>query len=141
MTTTSRFTVRITPGRVPETLRLTFFWSSTWIVSFSACGTTLGSAVTRRGHAESEKILRPRAVDILRAHVAAQALCNAIANGDRPRTSKRSVTRPTSRYRLLLAASRALVAAYAKGEQTEHVEWEDLDDAHRLALEALRVLD
>jgi len=41
----------------------------------------------------------------------------------------------------LLAAARQLVAAYAKGEQSHSVELEDVDEAHRLALEALRVLD
>ncbi len=39
----------------------------------------------------------------------------------------------------LLTAARSLVTAYAKSEQSQSIDWEDLDAAHRLALEALRV--
>jgi len=47
---------------------------------------------------------------------------------------------PLSASGALLESARQLVAAYAKGEASHSIEWEDLDAAHRLALDALRVL-
>lgn len=61
------FTVRLTAGHVPGMQRITFYWGSTWIATFHASGATVGLAVTRRGHAEAEALLRARAEVILQS--------------------------------------------------------------------------
>ncbi|MEO6325932.1 MAG: hypothetical protein ABIT01_01320 [Thermoanaerobaculia bacterium] len=74
------FTVRLTDGRVPGTIRVTFFWGSTWITTFHTCGDTIGPGVVRRGHEEAELRLRPRVAVVLAVHRAYLRTLERLAN-------------------------------------------------------------
>jgi len=51
-----------------------------------------------------------------------------------------SLFHPRSAYERLLDCARALAAAYERGARDGHIEWADVDDAHRLSGPALRFL-